>query len=63
MQHGLGVDLANSAFGDAEDLADLRQSQTFVVVERQNQFFALGELLDLDTHDVAEFAILNDGGR
>src|SRR5690606_3186231 len=47
VQHRLGVDLRHPALGDAEHLADLGQGQSLVVVQREHELLALGQLADL----------------
>src|SRR4051812_2843012 len=46
LQHGLGVHLADAAFGDAEHLADLSEGQALVVVERDHDLLAFGQCVD-----------------
>src|SRR4051812_9559815 len=45
-QHGLRVELADAALGDAEHLADLLQAEVVVVVERDHDPLALGQAGD-----------------
>ena len=40
----LRVDLADAALGDAEDAADLGEGESFVVVEREDEPFAVGQI-------------------
>ena len=46
LQDGLGVDLADPALGHTEDVADLGQGQTFVVVEREDRLLPFAHLAD-----------------
>src|SRR5579863_7661020 len=46
LQDRLRVDLAHPALGHAEDLADLRQRETLVVIQREHRPLALTELHD-----------------
>ena len=44
MQHSLRVDLRDPALGDTEHAADLRQRETLVVVQRQDEPLALAQI-------------------
>ena len=46
LQHRLGVDLAHPGLGDTEDVADLCQGQTFVVVEGEHRLLTIAHLAD-----------------
>src|ERR1700722_7148565 len=58
LQYCLGVDLAHTALGHAEDLADLGQGQAFVVVERQDGALALTQLHDGLAEDLFGLLVL-----
>src|SRR5580765_2892002 len=45
-QDRLRVELRHTRLGDAEDLADLAQRQVLVVVEREHELLALGQIRD-----------------
>ena len=63
LQDGLGVDLAHAALGHPEDLADLRQRETFVVVQRQHRPLALAELHDGLGQDLLGLLVLEQRHR
>src|SRR4051812_38362349 len=46
LQHGLRVDLTHTTLGDAQDLTDLGQRESFVVVQREHDLLALGHAID-----------------
>ena len=46
------MDLRHPALGHAEDVADLGQGHSFVVVQRHDGAFALGKIADLGAHDL-----------
>ena len=62
LQHGLGVDLADPALGDAEHLADLGQGQGLEVVQREHDLLPLGHLLDGLAELAPHLAHLEQGG-
>jgi hypothetical protein len=52
----LGVDLADAAFGDVEQLPDLAEGQPFVVVEHHHQALAFGQLCQVLLDELQELA-------
>src|SRR5688500_7446361 len=46
LQHRFGVHLADAALRHAEHLADLRQRESLVVIEGDDDLLALGECVD-----------------
>ncbi|MDQ1386196.1 MAG: hypothetical protein QOG65_3575, partial [Actinomycetota bacterium] len=46
LEDRLGVDLADPALGDAEDIAYLVEGQALVVVEREHEALAVGHPVD-----------------
>ena len=46
LQHRLGVDLADARLGHPEHVADLGEREALVVVERDDDLLALGQLVD-----------------
>ncbi len=63
LENGLGVDLAHPALGHAQDLADLRQGQTFVVVQRQDGPLPVTELHDGLGEDLLGLLVLEHRHR
>src|SRR5581483_2545551 len=57
-QQGLAVDLADAALADVEHGADLAQVQLLLVVQRQHQALALGQVADRLRQLFLEFAVL-----
>jgi hypothetical protein len=62
-QDRLGVQLAHSGLGHAENGADLLQREAFVVVQRDDRALSLGELLNCRREDVFDLGGLEDSNR
>src|SRR5262249_11743492 len=57
------VDLADASLGQAHDLADLTERELFVIVERHDEPFALGELIDGRRELFHEILVLDERER